>query len=368
MKQKTARLQSLDVMRGLTVAMMILVNNGYGESFTQLRHSQWNGMTLCDLVFPFFLFMMGVSTFLSLKKCNFTATPDILRKIFRRTIVLFVIGLAIHWFDHAISGDWLCFGHLRVWGVMQRIALCYLAVSLMALYIPHRLFIPVAIILLAGYSVILLLGHGYAYDATTNILAQADLSIFGYDHLYHKSPVDPEGLISTLPSIAHTMIGFLVGKGLTTSGRPTPPALRWTAIGTSLLAVGLLLAFWLPLNKRIWSPTYVLVTCGLAVLLLVVLMRFIDTPTKNSDSSPSKSPVTTFFLIFGCNPLFLYVCSEVLAIFFGHIGLSSAFYQNVVHALISPEKWASLAYATSFMLLHAFIGWLLYRKRIFIKI
>ena len=120
---KSPRLQSLDVLRGMTVAGMILVNNGYGESFEMLRHSKWNGMTPCDLVFPFFLFIMGISCYLSLSKSKFTASGPVLFKILKRTVLLFAIGLFINWFDHAIEGDLLCFGHLRIWAVMQRIAL-----------------------------------------------------------------------------------------------------------------------------------------------------------------------------------------------------------------------------------------------------
>ena len=152
---KKQRLVSLDLLRGLTVAMMILVNNGYGESFSQLRHVEWNGMTVCDLVFPFFLFMVGVSTYLSLRKTQFKPTPYVLRKIVKRTVLLFLIGLAINWFDHAIGGDVLCFGHLRIWAVLQRIALCYLAASLFAIYANHKYTIPTIVGLLVIYILII---------------------------------------------------------------------------------------------------------------------------------------------------------------------------------------------------------------------
>ena len=128
------RLLSLDILRGITVAGMILVNNGWDESFEMLQHSKWNGMTPCDLVFPFFLFIMGISCYLSLVKSEFKPTAPVVRRIVKRTILLFVIGLFINWFDHAIEGDFLCFGHLRIWAVMQRIALCYGIVSLFALF------------------------------------------------------------------------------------------------------------------------------------------------------------------------------------------------------------------------------------------
>ena len=151
------RLISLDVLRGLTVALMITVNNGGGKMiYSTLEHSKWNGMTPCDLVFPFFLFIMGISTFLSFKKSNFTWSKTTARKIAKRTILIFLIGLILNWFGLLLSGKGLDFEHLRIWGVMQRIALCYLAVSIFALSFKHK-YIPITIVvLLAIYSAILI--------------------------------------------------------------------------------------------------------------------------------------------------------------------------------------------------------------------
>ena len=208
---RSSRLISLDVLRGITVAGMILVNDGYGETYAPLQHAKWNGMTPCDLVFPFFLFIMGISTYLSLRKFNFRWSPQVGRKILKRTLVIFFIGLFINWFDLACDGRAFDFAHLRIWAVMQRIALCYCAASLFALFVNHRYTLPTVAVLLVGYAVLLLCGNGYAYDQT-NILARVDLSLFGYDHLYHKSPVDPEGLLGTIPAIAHTLLGFYACK------------------------------------------------------------------------------------------------------------------------------------------------------------
>ena len=188
-----------------------MVNNGWGESFEMLGHSKWNGMTPCDLVFPFFLFIMGISCYLSLVKSEFKPTPQVIRRIVKRTVLLFAIGLFINWFDHAIEGDLLCFGHLRIWAVMQRIALCYGIVSLFALFCNHKYTVPVIIGLLVIYTAILVMGNGYAEDASVNVLAQVDLNLFGYDHIYHKSPVDPEGLMGTISSVAHVLLGFYCG-------------------------------------------------------------------------------------------------------------------------------------------------------------
>ena len=359
MEGSKQRLLSLDVLRGLTVAGMILVNNGYGESFEMLRHSSWNGMTPCDLVFPFFLFIVGVSCYLALSKSQFNPTWPVVRKIFKRTFLLFFIGLAIHWVEMALDGRPLDFAHLRIWAVLQRIALCYFLASLFALFVSHRYVIHVVLLLLAAYTLILLFGNGYSEDASVNVIAQADLRLFGYDHIYHKSPVDPEGLLGTIPSVAHTLLGFYCGQLITKGSSVGEKALRIFVLGTVLIVCGYLLTYGLPLNKRIWSPSYVLVTCGLASLLLGLLVYVIDIQGRLTWALP--------FRVFGTNALALYVGSELLAILFGHFDVSTFIY-DALHALILPSKWASLAYALTFVLINYAIGYLLYRRHIFIKL
>ena len=357
------RLLSLDILRGITVAGMILVNNGWGESYETLQHSKWNGLTPCDLVFPFFLFIMGISCYLSLVKSEFKPTPQVIRRIVKRTVLLFAIGLFINWFDHAIEGDLLCFGHLRIWAVMQRIALCYGIVSLFALFCNHRYTIPVVIGLLVVYSAILIFGNGYAYDADVNILAQADLKLFGYDHIYHKSPVDPEGLLGTISSVAQVLLGFYCGRLIRQKQTVSDKVIALFVVGTVLVVGGWLLSFGLPLNKRVWSPSYVLVTSGLASLLQALLMQIIDMSGVRSQ----KTGIRTFFHVFGVNALALYVSSELLQILLKHIGVSEIVYSGI-NAVIPPLKPASLVYAVYFVLLNFAIGYLLYRKKIYIKL
>ena len=358
MKQSN-RLLSLDILRGITVAGMILVNNGWGPSYEMLGHSKWNGMTPCDLVFPFFLFIMGISCYLSLVKSEFKPTAPVLRRIIKRTVLLFAIGLFINWFDNAIEGDLMCFGHLRIWAVMQRIALCYGIVSLFALFCNHKYTVPVIIGLLVIYTAILVLGSGYVEDAGVNILAQVDLNLFGYEHLYHKSPVDPEGLLGTISSVAHVLLGFYCGMLIRQKQTIEQKVIALFVVGTVLVIGGYLLTYGLPLNKRIWSPSFVMVTCGLASLLQAFLMYVIDIQKKRK--------WTTFFHVFGVNALALYVSSELLAIILGNIGVSETIY-NWIHAIVSPFKLASLAYAIYFVLLNFLIGYVLYRKKIYIKL
>ena len=352
------RLLSLDILRGITVAGMILVNNGWGESYEMLQHAKWNGLTPCDLVFPFFLFIMGISCYLSLVKSEFKPTPKVLRRIIKRTVLLFAIGLFIHWFDNALSGDY-GLAHLRIWAVLQRIALCYCAVSLFALFCNHRYTLPVAALLLVIYSAILIFGNGYAEDADINILAQTDLRLFGYEHLYHKSPVDPEGLLGTISSIAHVMLGFYCGQLIRKKDSVEQKVIALFVVGTVLVVAGWLLSYGLPLNKHVWSPSYVMVTCGLASLLQALLMYVIDIQQKKG--------WTTFFHVFGVNALALYVSSELLAILLGNYGISETVY-GWIHAVVPPLKPASLVYAVYFVLLNFAIGYVLYRKKIYIKL
>lgn len=374
------RLKSLDIMRGLTVALMILVNNGGEQNYHILTHSKWNGLTPCDLVFPFFLFMMGMSTYLSLRKTEFKPSLMIYRKIAKRTILLFLIGLSINWFDMICSGNGLDFAHLRIWAVLQRIALCYGIVSLLAIHINQRYFVHIILGIIIVYMGILAFGNGYAYDASVNIIAQADLHFFGYGHLYHKSPVDPEGLLSTLPAIAHTMIGFLCCKYISIAGQNVHSKIKFLKISGLIM---LILGFFLSLigfgiNKRIWSPSYVFVTCGFAAWGLSLLIQWIDRGEISAEGKieanaegmtikTKENPITVLFLSFGMNPLFLYVLSEFLAIVFGTYGIKDDLL-GLIRNIISDEYLVSLTYALFFVAIHAAMGIWMYQKKIFIKL
>jgi len=352
------RLLSLDILRGMTVALMILVNNSWGDAYQMLQHSEWNGLTPCDLVFPFFLFIMGITTYLSLAKYQFQPQPQAIRKILRRSILLFLIGLFINYLSIAIDGDWGAFDHLRYWAVLQRIAVCYLIVSLLALTLNHRFISLLVVIILVVYGAILLLFNGYATDAS-NIALQIDQNLFGYDHLYHHTPIDPEGLLGTISAIAHTLIGFLCGKWMKAASTKQDKAIVFFSVGTAMVFCGWLLSYGLPINKCVWSPSYVLITCGLAALLQGFLIYIIDIK--------GQANWTTFFHVFGVNPLVLYAGSEILSILLSHVGFSSLVY-DTLHSAIPFPKVASLFYAVYFVLLLFIIGYLLYRKKIFIKL
>lgn len=364
------RLLALDVMRGITIAGMILVNNpgSWGYVYSPLKHAQWNGLTPTDLIFPFFMFIMGISTYISLRKYNFTFSTPAALKIIKRTIVIFLIGIAINWFALlCYYHDPLPFAQIRVLGVMQRLALCYGASALIALLIKHK-YIPYLIVaLLVGYFILLITGNGFAYNET-NILSIVDRSILGDAHMYQDNHIDPEGLLSTIPSIAHVLIGFCVGKLLMEVKDIREKLERLFLIGTILTFAGFLLSYGCPLNKKIWSPTFVLVTCGLGSSFLALLIWIIDIKGYKKWSR--------FFESFGVNPLFIYVLADVLAILLGVItvtyqgentSLQQVFYAGVLQPVFGNES-GSLAYAILFVLLNWAIGYILYKKKIYIKI
>ena len=352
------RLLSLDILRGITVAGMIVVNNGYGESFGALRHSAWNGITPCDLVFPFFLFIMGLSAYLSLSKGGFACNKATVVKILKRTINILLVGWAIYWFHNILKGDWLPFGHMRALGVLHRIALCYCIVSLLAITIRHKHFLWLIPSLLVAYAAMLLLGNGYE-NTTESIIAKVDTAVLGVNHLYTKAAIDPEGLLSTIPSIAHTLIGFLCGSVIVKHKDNGEKVQLLFVAGFFLLTLGWLLTDALPANKRIWSPSYALITTGGASLLLATLMYFIDVRGCQKG--------LTFFHVFGVNPLALYVLSELLSIVSGRIGASHAVGEAICR-IIPEARLAGAVYAIIFMLVCYFVGYILYKRKIFIKL
>lgn len=366
---QSGRLLSLDVMRGITIAGMIMVNNpGSGRYvYEPLRHAQWNGLTPTDLVFPFFMFIMGVSMYFSLRKYDFRLSKKSVGKVLKRTIVIFLIGVVINWLGTVCYNGLWGFEKLRILGILQRLALAYGIGSLIGLTINHKYILPLAAGILVGYWA--LLGFTGSMELSEgNIIAVVDRFLLGASHMYKKSymadgtPIafDPEGLLSCVGSVAHVLIGFYVGKIIVEGKGDNERIIRNIFIlGTVLLFAGLLLSYGCPINKRLWSSTFVLTTCGLASLLLALLIWIIDIK--------KKAGWTMFFESFGVNPLYLFVQSDVLAIVLGVLGYSAAGYMYVFRPVFG-DYGGSLAWALFFVLLNWVPGYFLYRKKIYIKI
>lgn len=354
------RLESLDVVRGITVAGMILVNNGYSGSFQMFRHAAWNGLSVSDFVFPFFLFIMGVSMFLSFSKTGYSLTGKTFLKILKRSVLLLLVGVAINWLDMAIWGGGLNLGELRFWAVLQRIALCYFFVSIYVLALKKRFVLPMAVLLLIAYTAILILGNGYSMNPTENVLSRVDVYLFGESHLYHRSPVDPEGLLGTLSAMANVLFGFYCGMKMKDSKDLQGKIISLFSVGFVLLTISFAVNFFMPYNKRIWSPSFALVTSGACAMLFALVMRWIDLDGK-------RGRLSGFFQVFGVNALALYVGSELMAIIFGKVGISQFLFETFT-ALIPFPEFASLAYALTFVMLNYLIGYPLWRAKVFIKL
>lgn len=381
-KPRPKRLLALDILRGITIAGMILVNNpgSWEHIYAPLEHAAWNGLTPTDLVFPFFMFIMGVSTYFSLRKYNYEFSGRAIAKICVRTLVIFAIGLAIAWFglfmrgilsDATFSEAVFNFDHIRILGVMPRLALCYGIGSLLALTFSTRALPWVIAAMLVIYTVILLLGNGFAFS-DTNIISIVDHKVLGADHMYPVTidgvslKFDPEGLLSTLPSIAHMLIGYMCGMLLLGTKDNTVRIARLFIVGTILTFAGFLLDFGLPINKKIWSPTFVLTTCGLASSFLALLIWIIDIRGHRR--------WCRFFEVFGINPLFLYCLGAVLSIVIGTVKIGGTSINGLVYtdALMplcgGDATLASLLFAILFVAINWLVGLILYKNKIYIKI
>ncbi|MBB4034945.1 putative acyltransferase [Dysgonomonas hofstadii] len=387
MIQKTNnRLLSLDVLRGLTIAGMILVNNAGSWRYQPLSHAAWDGLTPTDLVFPFFMFIMGISTFISLRKFNFECNKPTLFKILKRTVVIFLIGLGLNWLSlsfrtfHNLSAEEMGFGerfikaitnfeYIRILGVMQRLAITYGATALIAILVKHKYIPYIIVTALIGYFLLLFFGNGFEFSEN-NIVSTLDRAILGTKHMYKDSgmAIDPEGLLSTIPAIAHVLIGFWCGKVLLATKDNNERIQYLFIAGAIMTFLGFLLSYGCPINKKIWTPTFVLATCGMASTLLALLIWIIDIKGYKKWS--------VFFESFGVNPLFIYVMAGVVSILLVNIsfiynGDAISIRDFIYQACIQPycgNYFGSLVYALLFVGFNWVIGNILYKKKIFIKI
>jgi predicted acyltransferase len=392
-KVTSSRLLSLDVLRGITIAGMILVNNpgSWGSIYPPLRHAQWNGLTPTDLVFPFFMFIMGVSMFLSYKKFDFKFTAQTFSKLLRRSVLLFLIGVALNWlglFSGTLRGLWgedltlfdkigqaaNNFESLRILGVLQRLALVSFFGSLAVLILKPKRVLWISAILLGFYWMLIAVSNSFEQNSSS-LVAIIDRAVLGIQHMYTDhlpdgSAVvfDPEGVLSTLPCIAHVLIGVWAGKLISESKENGVRIQKLFILGTIILFLGYLLQYGFPINKKIWSSSFVLTTCGLASLLLALLIWLIDIKAKKNWS--------VFFESFGVNPMFIYVVAAVLSVLLGNIGFTVYGEWVSIHAYVysqwlSPvfgELMGSLLFALLFVTLNWFIGNILYKKKILVKL
>lgn len=377
MTQPDSRFFSLDVFRGMTVCFMIIVNSpGSGaDAFSILSHADWDGFTPTDLVFPSFLFAVGNAMSFSMRKWVAMGHGAFLKKVLTRTFLIFLLGFLMYWYPFFESGEeglrLIPFNQTRVMGVLQRIALCYLFASLMIRYLSTRQVAILSAILLVGYWMILLLfGDPVApLSMEGNAGQYLDKWVLGDSHLYHGEGIafDPEGLLSTLPSIVNVVIGYAAGRFIQQTGKGYETISRLLLAGGALILIALSWDMVFPINKKLWTSSFVLLTTGIDLALVGALVYVLELKKWNPGNW------ARFFTIFGKNPLFIYLLSEIALITLHRVHLASGlsvhkWINAVLFQVVAPGPIGSLLYAVVFMLFCWSVGWRLDRKKIYIRV
>ena len=376
-KVPSTRLMSLDVFRGATIAAMILVNDaGDGSvAYWPLNHSRWNGWTPTDLVFPFFVFIVGVAMAFSFRSRidRGDSRGKLFTHVLWRGIVLFALGIVVNSFPNHFQP-----ASIRIYGVLQRIALCYVITAVLALWTGQKTQIAVVVGCLAGYWILMryvsVPGYGVPtrdiplLDPDRNLVAWLDRKLL-WGHLYEGTR-DPEGLLSTIPAVAGCVMGLLTGGWLRSGRSLANKAIGMAGAGIVLVLASQLFNVWFPINKKLWTSSFVLLTAGLALLGLALCYWVLDIRKW-------RGGWTKPFLVFGTNAIAAYVLSEVVADLLDRMQVHVAgdgvrswhevVYERLFVPLASPAN-ASLLYAIAYVVVCWAVVWVLYRKGIFLKV
>lgn len=368
--EKSKRSLSLDIFRGMTVCFMIIVNTSgnWATTYAPLLHANWNGFTPTDLVFPSFLFAVGNSMSFAMDKWKMMPQREVLYKIFKRTFIIFLLGFLMYWFPfYKLDTDFnklpFPFSETRIFGVLQRIAICYGLASLILYYFKPKISLYISAGILIVYWIIFAF-YG-PYDIHKNPVLDLDLRIFGENHLYKGEgfAFDPEGLLSTFPALVNVFAGYFTGKYIREKGFNYEMLSKLFLTGFVFLAAGFMWNYGFPINKKIWSSSYVLLTIGLDLMILGMIIYYSDFLKKSNG--------IYFFEVFGKNTLAIYLFSEILPIALYHIPVGktnsySWLYQHIF-AKFGDYSGAFL-FAFSVMMICWATGYWLDRKRIYIKI
>lgn len=369
----STRLVSLDAFRGLTIAGMLLVNNpgSWASIYPPLEHAPWNGWTPTDLIFPFFLFIVGVAMTLSFGKLldRGATRRDLLIKTAKRSALIFLVGLALHSFPW-IGYD---FSHLRIPGVLQRIAVAYFFASAIYLFVPTvKGRVLTLAVLLYGYWFLQTLvpvpgGFTGVLKPSLDLGAWIDRAVFTTDHLWSQSRTwDPEGLLSTIPAIGTALLGALAGTWLATPRSRTEKVLGLFIAGFAGMVIGAMWDWAFPINKSLWTSSYVIFTAGIACQLFALCYWLIDVQGYRKWATP--------FVIFGMNAIAAFFLSSagartlnLIKVGPDDIALKTYLYRNFFASWATPLN-ASLAFAVTYVLFWLGIMTILYKRRIFIKL
>ncbi|WP_426170263.1 acyltransferase family protein [Pseudoduganella sp. R-34] len=351
-----ARYQSLDVLRGLTVALMIIVNTpgDWSHVYSPLLHAPWHGFTLTDWVFPSFLFVVGNALAFTLPRYEGMGGAAVLARIAKRTITIVALGLLLCLLPK-LGGP---LSEVRLPGVLQRIGLCFGIAALVLHYLGERGAVVFSVVALLGHWLVMALFGDYSLEG--NAGRAVDLWIFGAGHLYQGEglPFDPEGLLGTLPATVNVIGGYFAGRYLRGHGATVRTLGVLAGAGVVLSVLALCWAPLLPINKKLWTGSYVLLSTGTALLVLVALAWIIEVRGARR--------WTYFFEVFGKNTLFIYMLSQVAVVALDKTGT----YAPLAAALepVGSPRAASLAFALLFMLACWLVGYWLDKRKIYIKV
>jgi len=380
MEKVSQRLLSLDFFRGITVAAMILVNNpgDWGNIYAPLRHAAWHGCTPTDLVFPFFLFIVGVSIAYAMgsKKTDPSTHNKLILKALKRALILFGLGLFLSLYPKVFTEPLAAFSTVRIPGVLQRIGVVFFICAILFLKNSEKSLFKILIGILALYWVLMTFipvpGVGYAnLEKETNLGAWIDRGILTEAHLWKASKTwDPEGILSTLPAIATGLFGILVGLYLRRKDVDPATKIAWLfTAGTAACGLGLLWDLQFPINKQLWTSSFVLYTGGLATIILALSYWIIDVQQYTRFTKP--------FVVYGVNAITVFFLSGLLPRTLNmikvagkdgeEIGFQSWLYSTYFAANFSPVN-ASLIWAITFILFWLLILWAMYKKNIIIKV
>jgi predicted acyltransferase len=377
MDKSANRFLSLDVFRGMTICFMIIVNTpGSGATaFAPLEHAAWFGFTPTDLVFPSFLFAVGNAMSFSMKKLAEMSTGSVLFRIFKRAAIIFLLGYLMYWFPfvrHNANG-WsiLPISHTRIFGVLQRIALCYLFASLIIYFISSKTAVVViSILLLVGYWLLLLIfgDHAAPYGMLTNAGTYLDKFVLSDGHFYHGEGVafEPEGILGTLPAIVNVICGYYAGKFIQEKGKGYETISKLMLYGCLFIFIALCWNMTFPIAKKIWTSPFVLLTVGIDLVIISALIYIIEILKWN------KGNWTAFFTTVGKNPLPIYIFSELFIGILGwfYIGKTnfSDWTNKAFFQVIAPGAIGSLLFAICYMLVCWLFGKILDKNKIYLRV
>ncbi len=397
------RYYSLDVFRGATVCLMILVNNpgSWAHIYAPLEHAPWHGLTPTDLVFPLFLFAVGNAMAFVMPRLEAAGDAVFWKKVIKRTAIIFLIGIFLNWWPFVVEVNRLTEGTtnfhketiakgftwidlskdkagnivetvkgIRILGVLQRIALCYFFASIIIYYFKLRRAFYIGLILLLVYWLLCYIGNpADPYSLKGWFGTDIDINILGLPHIYkgEKIPFDPEGLMSTIPAIVQVIFGYMVGNYIQQKGKNHEMLSGLFVVGIAMLVTGFCWDMLFPINKKIWTSSYVVYTTGLAIMTIATMIYMIE-------FKGIKGGLTKFFDVFGKNALFVFALSAFLPRGLSLIKLGDGvnpwnwLYKKVFINVPGPKETGSLLYALCVIAFMWAICYWMDRKKIYVKV